>query len=124
MAGQRLEVVHLCAAFDLKNKGHAANAHICKPAVQRWHLRYKSATQAFKIAKEMFEHTQKRAMRCRLTNTEKSLKECQKEKDALDIFRKDLGNFVRFDELMSPIVDCDGIDLEKLNLCARNMRPM
>jgi len=52
------------------------------------------------------------------------LKECKKEKDALDIFKKDLGTFVRFYEFMSQIVDYANKQLEKLSLYARNLRPM
>jgi len=59
-----------------------------------------------------------------ITNAENSLKECQKEKDTLEIFKKDLGTFVRFYEFMSQIVDYDDTDLEKLSLYARNLRPM
>ncbi|WP_244146391.1 type I restriction endonuclease subunit R [Comamonas antarctica] len=120
----RQEVEQFCAAFYVKNKSNAAIANICKPAVQRWQLRYKSAMESFKIAKEMFERTQKTGDAVLIANAEKSLKECQKEKDALEIFKKDLGTFVRFYEFMSQIVDYDDTDLEKLSLYARNLRPM
>ena len=118
------EVEQFCTAFYVKNKSNAAIANICKPAVQRWQLRYKSAVEAFRLAKEMFERTQKTGDAVLIANAEKSLKECQKEKDALEIFKKDLGTFVRFYEFMSQIVDYDDTDLEKLSLYARNLRPM
>jgi len=57
-------------------------------------------------------------------NAENSFKACKQEKDALEIFKKDLGTFVRFYEFMSQIVDYDDKDLEKLSLFARNLRPM
>ena len=118
------EVEQFCVAFYVKNKSNAAIANICKPAVQRWQLRYKSAVEAFRLAKEMFERTKKTGDAVLIANAEKSLKECQKEKDALDIFKKDLGTFVRFYEFMSQIVDYDDTGLEKLSLYARNLRPM
>lgn len=118
------EVEQFCAAFFVKNKSNAAIANICKPAVQRWQQRYKSAIDAFKHAKEMFERTKKTGDAVLITNAENCLKECQKEKDALEIFKKDLGTFVRFYEFMSQIVDYDDTDLEKLSLYARNLRPM
>jgi type I restriction enzyme R subunit len=118
------EVEQFCTAFFMKNKSNAAIANICKPAVQRWQLRYKSAVEAFRLAKEMFERTLKTGDAVLIANAEKSLKECQKEKDALEIFKKDLGTFVRFYEFMSQIVDYDDTDLEKLSLYARNLRPM
>ena len=54
---------------------NAAIANICKPAVQRWQLRYKSAVAAFRLAKEMFARTQKTGDAVLIANAEKSLKE-------------------------------------------------
>jgi len=59
-----------------------------------------------------------------IANAENSFKACKKEKDGLDIFKKDLGTFVRFYEFMSQIVDYDDKNLEKLSLYAGNLRPM
>ena len=72
----------------------------------------------------MFERTKKTGDAVLIANAENSLKDCQKEKDALEIFKKDLGTFVRFYEFMSQIVDYDDTNLEKLCLYARNLRPM
>lgn len=118
------EVEQFCAAYYVKNKSNAAIANICKPAVQRWQQRYKSAVDAFKQAKMIFEHTRKTADAVLIANAENCLKDCQKEKDALEIFKKDLGTFVRFYEFMSQIVDYDDTGLEKLALYARNLRPL
>jgi len=59
-----------------------------------------------------------------IANAENSFKACKKEKDSLEIFKKDLGTFVRFYEFMSQIVDYDNKDLEKLSLYARHLRPL
>lgn len=118
------EVEQFCDAFFVKNKSNAAIANICKPAVERWQKRYKSAVEAFKQAKEIFERTKKTADAVLIANAENSFKNCKQEKDALEIFKKDLGTFVRFYEFMSQIVDYDNKDLEKLSLFARNLRPM
>ncbi|MCE1242041.1 DEAD/DEAH box helicase family protein [Oryzomicrobium sp.] len=118
------EVEQFCAAFYMKDKSNAAIANICKPAVQRWQQRYKSALEAFKQAKMMFERTKKTGDTVLITNAENCLKDCLKEKDSLEIFKKDLGTFVRFYEFMSQIVDYDDTGLEKLSLYARNLRPM
>ena len=118
------EVEQFCEAFLQKSKSNAAIANICKPAVERWKLRYKSAVSAYKQAKEMFERSKKTADAVLIANTENSFKECKKEKDALEIFKKDLGTFVRFYEFMSQIVDYDNKELEKLSLYARNLRPL
>ena len=118
------EVEQFCKAFFVKSKSNAAIANICKPAVERWAVRYKSAIAAYRQAKDMFERTKKTADAVLIANAENTFKACKQEKDALEIFKKDLGTFVRFYEFMSQIVDYDDKDLEKLSLYARNLRPM
>jgi type I restriction enzyme, R subunit len=123
------EVEQFCEAFFVKSKSNAAIANICKPAVERWQKRYKSAVDAFKQSKDLFERTKKTSDAVLIANAEKSFKECKQEKDALEIFKKDLGTFVRFYEFMSQIVDYDKKELEKLSLyacrrsCATIVRP-
>ncbi len=118
------EVEQFCDAFFVKSKSNAAIANICKPAVERWQLRYRSAVKAYQQAKEMFARSKKSGDAVLIANAENSFKGCKQEKDALEIFKKDLGTFVRFYEFMSQIVDYDNKDLEKLSLYARNLRPM
>jgi len=118
------EVEQFCDAFFVKSKSNAAIANICKPAVERWNIRYKSANAAYAQAKEMFERTKRTDDAVLIANAENSFKECKQEKDALDIFKKDLGTFVRFYEFMSQIVDYDDKELEMLSIYARNLRPM
>jgi len=118
------EVEQFCDAFLQKSKSNAAIANICKPAVERWQKRYQLAIDAYKHSKDMFERSKKSADAVLIANAENSFKECKQEKDALEIFKKDLGTFVRFYEFMSQIVDYDNKDLEKLSLYARNLRPM
>ncbi len=118
------EVEQFCDAFLQKSKSSAAIANICKPAVDRWKHRYTSAIAEYKRAKEMFERTKRTKDPVLIANAENSFKECKREKDALEIFKKDLSTFVRFYEFMSQIVDYNDKDLEKLCLYARNLRPM
>lgn len=119
------EVEQFCKAYFVPSKSNAAIANICKPAIERWQKRYKSAVDAYKEAKDIYDRTkQSTEDAVLLANAEKSFKECKEEKDTLDIFKKDLGTFVRFYEFMSQIVDYDNKDLEKLNLYGRNLRPM
>ncbi|QCR34993.1 type I restriction endonuclease subunit R [Nissabacter sp. SGAir0207] len=118
------EVEQFCEAFFIKNRSGAAISNICKPAVERWRQRYASAIDAYALAKEMFERTKKCGDVVLITNAENSFKACKQEKDKLDIFKKDLGSFVRFYEFMSQIVDYDDRNLEKLSLFARHLRPL
>ena len=118
------EVEQFCAAFYVKNKTNAAVSNICKPAVERWTLRYKHAAEAFSDAKMIFDRTKKTGDAVLIANAENSLKECKKAKDTLEVFKKDLGSFVRFYDFMSQIVNYEDSDLEKLCLYARALRPM
>ncbi len=55
----------------------------------------------------MFERTKKTTDAVLVANAENSFKECKQEKDRLETFKKDLGTFTRFYELMSQIVEYD-----------------
>jgi len=118
------EVEQFCKAFYVKNKSNAAIANICKPAVERWTQRYKSAIDAYTQSQLILKRSKKSGDAVLVANAENSLNDCKKEKDALEIFKKDLGSFVRFYEFMSQIVDYNDTGLEKLSLFARNLRPM
>ncbi len=118
------EVEQFCEAFFVKSKSNAAIANICKPAVERWNVRYVSANTEYANTKAMFERTKRTHDAVLIANAENTFKDSKQEKDALDIFKKDLGTFVRFYEFMSQIVDYDNKELEKLSLYARNLRPM
>ncbi|WP_211828716.1 type I restriction endonuclease subunit R [Kistimonas asteriae] len=118
------EVEQFCDAFLVKSKSNAAISNICKPAVERWQKRYSSAIDAYLHAKDVLDRTKKTGDAVLMANAENSFKDCKKEKDALEIFKKDLGSFTRFYEFMSQIVDYDDKELEKLSLFARYLRPL
>ncbi|CAH0531676.1 hypothetical protein CTH30272_03922 [Allocatenococcus thiocycli] len=118
------EVEQFVDAFFTKNKSNAAISNICKPAIDRWRKRYTSTVEAYIHAKNVFERTKKTGDSVLIANAENTFKECKQEKDRLEIFKKDLGSFVRFYEFMSQIVDYDDKELEKLSLYARHLRPM
>lgn len=118
------EVEQFATAFYQKNKSNAALSNICKPSVDRWTARYSSAVVAYNDAHSLFERTKQTGDAVLIGNAEKTLKECKKEKDGLEIFKKDLGSFVRFYEFISQIIDYDSEELEKLSLFARHLRPM
>ncbi|MFT3741460.1 MAG: DEAD/DEAH box helicase family protein [Gammaproteobacteria bacterium] len=118
------EVEQFFSAFFTKNKSDAAIANICKPAIERWQKRYKSAVEAYRQAEDMSKRTKKTADIILITNAENSLKACKQEKNSLEVFKKDLGSFVRFYEFMSQIVDYSNKELEKLSLYARHLCPM
>jgi len=118
------EVEQFADAFFVKSKSPAAIANICKPAVERWKGRYTQVVKNYKAAKEEFEAAKKSKQDVLITNSENRFKDAKKAKDVLDVFKKDLGTYVRFYEFMSQIVDYDDKGLEKLCLYARNLRPL
>ena len=118
------EVEQFCTAFYQKGKSDNALSSICKPAVDRWGKRYALAVDTYKVSLDMLERTRRTGDAVLIGNAENALKECRQEKDALEIFKKDLGTFVRFYEFISQIVPFDDLELEKLCLFARKLRPL
>lgn len=118
------EVEQFSVAFVTKSKSQAAIANICKPAVDRWSERYKEARGNYKAAKVEFEAAKKSKQDVLIANSERRFKEAKQAKDVLDVFKKDLGTYVRFYEFMSQVVDYGDTEIEKLSLYARNLRPM
>jgi type I restriction enzyme R subunit len=118
------EVEQFYTAFMNHKIGAAAISNICKPAVERWQHRYRTATAKYKEAKDLFDRTKKSGDAVLIANAENTMKEHKKELDTLIMFKKDLGSFTRFYEFMSQIVDYDRIELDQLSLFARHLRPL
>lgn len=118
------EVEQFAKAFYAKNQSNAAISNLCKPAIERWKQSYGSAVEAYRHCLVMLERSKRSEDPVLIANAENSLKEAKIEKDRLEIFKKDLGSYVRMYEFMSQIVDYDDADLEKLSLYARHLRPM
>jgi len=62
---------------------------------------YKSNIEAYQEARSIFERTKKTGDAVLIAHAENSFNECKKEKDRLEIFKKDLGSYVRFYEYTS-----------------------
>ncbi|HCD4663300.1 TPA: type I restriction enzyme subunit R domain-containing protein, partial [Acinetobacter nosocomialis] len=118
------EVEQFVDAFYSKNKSNAALANICKPAMQRWQQSYTKAINDYDVTKNRLEITKRTGEPVLIANAENEFAEAKKARDALEIFKKDLGSFTRFYEFMSQIVEYDDKELEKISLFARNLRPL
>ena len=118
------EVEQFVDAFYSKNKSNAALANICKPAMQRWQQRYTQAINDYDVTKNRLEITKRTGEPVLIANAENEFAEAKKARDALEIFKKDLGSFSRFYEFMSQIVEYDDKELEKISLFARTLRPL
>jgi len=118
------EVESFFKAFYTAKLSAAAVSNICKPAMQRWQMRYKSATAAHKDAVQALKFAKASKDKVVIANATQTVTDTKLEKDRLEIFKKDLGTYVRFYEFMSQIIDYDDPELEKLNLFARHLRPL
>ncbi|MBN2702963.1 MAG: type I restriction endonuclease subunit R [Pontiellaceae bacterium] len=118
------EVEAFALAFYDKKQGQNALAAHCKPAVDRWRCRYVPLLQALEEAEYEKLAAEAQDDKVAVHNAEERIKEIKADKNALDIFKKDLGSFVRYYEFMSQLVDYDDEELEKLSLYARHLRPL
>lgn len=118
------EVEQFHSAFMNQNISAAAISNICRPAVERWQGRYKTAYERHDHSRDMFNRTKKSDDAVLIANAENEMKEHKKELDALVMFKKDLGSFTRFYEFISQIVKYDDIKLDQLSLFARHLGPM
>ena len=118
------EVEQFAEIFFNKRKAELALTSICKPAKDRWCKRYAHARADIKEATDTLRRVKKSGDAVLIANEANKLKDANARKDALDIFKKDLGTFSRFYEFISQIVAFDDRELEKLNLYARHLAPL
>ena len=118
------EVEQFTEIFFNKKKAEQALTSICKPAKDRWCKRYAEARSDIQDATDTLRLAKKSGDAVLIANEENRLKDAKARKDALDIFKKDLGTFSRFYEFISQIVAFDDKELEKLNLYARHLAPL
>ncbi|ACL71695.1 type I site-specific restriction-modification system, R subunit [Thioalkalivibrio sulfidiphilus HL-EbGr7] len=111
------------AFFDPKKTQDKLNYHV-RPAVDRYRERYKSAIQALQDAQRQERQADMSGDEVGAANARRAVQSAGEEKSVLDLFRKDLGSFVRFYEFISQIVALDDRDLEKLAVYARHLRPL
>ncbi|WP_198341847.1 hypothetical protein [Oceanisphaera avium] len=108
-------------AYNSKQANQAKLANLCKPALDRFTLRYKEATQVLEsaqaeLAKARIERSDKAVKFC-----ENSVKHAKEARDILDVFKKDLLSFPSFYEFSSQIVDFNDLELEKLSIFAKHL---
>jgi type I restriction enzyme R subunit len=118
------EVEQFANVYFNKKKSDQALSAICKPARDRWRDRHRQASKDLKLATDLLKRAKKSGDAVLIANAESEQRDAKGRKDALDLFKKDLGTFARFYEFMSQIVDFDDKDLEKLNLYARHLYPL
>lgn len=110
------------AYFDPKGTQEAMSAAV-KPAAERFKGRYKRALEALKAAETSLQNAKQNGDESAIHNAELDIKRAKEDKDALELFKKDLSTFVKMYEFLSQIVDYEDADLEKLSVFARGLLP-
>jgi len=110
------------AYFNPKGTQEAMSAAV-KPAADRYKGRYKTSLEAYRNATTALENATANKDESGVHNAEMDIKRAKEDKDALELFKKDLGTFIRMYEFLSQIVDYEDADLEKLSVYARGLLP-
>ncbi|MEZ8271076.1 type I restriction endonuclease subunit R [Vibrio splendidus] len=121
---QWFEVEAFVDAYNNKQANQAKLANLCKPAVDRFTVRYKEATQVLQsalaeVSKAKIEKNDKK-----IKFAENSVKHAKEARDILEVFKKDLISFYRYYEFTSQIVNFEDYELEKLSIFAKHLHPL
>ncbi|MGL5452617.1 MAG: type I restriction endonuclease subunit R [Aeromonas sp.] len=112
------------AYFDPKRGAQSLPGYI-KPAVERFTKRYRLACEALRECRQMLKRIEREnGSATDKANGERAVKEASEARSELDLFKKDLGSYVRFYEFVSQITDFDDGELERLCVFARHLLPM
>ena len=123
------EVEAFVEAYNNKQVNQAKLANVCKPAVDRFTVRYKEATQVLQsaqaeLSKAKIEHSSPKERDKKIKFAENSVKHAKEARDSLEVFKKDLISFYRFYEFTSQIVNFEDYELEKLSIYAKYLYPL
>ena len=121
---QWIEVENFVEAYNDKRSQQSKLVNICKPAVERFSVRYKEATHVMDIARAELEKAKAENNDKKIKFAENSVKNAKKARDIIEVFKKDLISFCRYYEFSSQIVDFEDFDLEKLNIYAKHLHPL
>ena len=121
---QWFEVEAFVNAYNDKQANQAKLANLCKPAVERFTLRYKEATQVLQSAQSELSKAKIEKNDKKVKFAENSVKHAKEARDILEVFKKDLISFYRYYEFTSQIVNFDDFELEKLSIFAKHLHPL
>ncbi len=118
-----MDVENYAKAFFNPKGTQAAMSSAVKPAVDRYKNRYKLALESINGIKVNLAEAKKNKDDAGIHNYELDLKVANEDKNALDIFKKDLISFLRMYEFLSQIVDYADEDLLKLSAFVKALIP-
>jgi len=117
------EVERFAKVFFDKKGTQAAMNSIIKPPTDRYRNRYRQSIESIQQASIELIKAKEQGDDSSIIDAEFDLKEAKKQKEGLELFKKDLGSFYRLYEFLSQIVDYEDEDLEKLSVFARHLLP-
>jgi len=118
------EVEAFVETYNNKRANQAKLANLCKPAVDRFTVRYKEATQVLYSAQAELSKAKTEQNDKKIKFAENSVKHAKEARDILEVFKKDLISFYRYYEFTSQIVNFDDYELEKLSIFAKHLHPL
>ncbi|UAA37734.1 type I restriction endonuclease subunit R [Paraneptunicella aestuarii] len=123
------EVEAFVEAYHNKRANQAKLANIVKPAVDRFSVRYKEASQVLQsaqaeLSRAKMESASQKERDKKIKFAENSVKHAKEARDILEVFKKDLLSFYRYYEFTSQIVNFDDYELEKLSIFAKHLYPL
>ncbi|RLA84880.1 MAG: type I restriction endonuclease subunit R [Epsilonproteobacteria bacterium] len=117
------DVENYAKAFFNPKGTQASMSSAIKPAVDRYKNRYKQALENINSTKQSLKVAKKEGDATAIHNYELDLKTANENKNALDLFKKDLITFLRMYEFLSQIVDYADEDLLKLSVFIKALIP-
>lgn len=121
---QWTEVKAFATAFFDPKANATKLGYYCKPAKERFMSRYNHAVETLRDAKAMKAQAAQYCDKSSLTKAEDSVKAAGEMVDQLELFKKNLGSYVRVYEFLSQIVPYNDSDLEALCVYAKNLLPL
>jgi type I restriction enzyme R subunit len=121
---QWFEVEAFVDAYNNKQVNQAKLANLCKPAVERFTVRYKEAAQVLQSAQSEVSKAKIEKNDKKIKFAENRVKHAKEARDILDVFKKDLISFYRYYEFTSQIVNFEDYELEKLSIFAKYLHPL
>ncbi len=111
------------AFFDPKAANTKLSYH-CKPAVDRFAQRYKTAEADRRKAYDRKRTAEGNGDTVGFKQAEHDLTQAGEQLDQLDLFKKNLKSFVRLYEFLSQIVDYEDRELEQLCVYGKSLYPL
>lgn len=118
------EVEAFALAFFDPKADSSKLSYYCQPARERFNKRYKLLRDERNDARHARKQAEADGNTVGVKHADSTLKEIGEALDALDLFKKNLGSFVRAYEFLSQIVFFEDAELEQLCVFAKHLLPL